>query len=46
MILMLFLMLGSSHVDGEGSINGTYMGSIVNGVAGGTYYQVLISLFP
>ena len=31
----MMLFSGAAHVDGEGSISGTYMGSIVNGVAGG-----------
>ena len=31
-------------MDGEGSINGTIMGSVANGVAGGMYIQALFSL--
>ena len=34
---MLFLVSGN-QVDGDGSVNGTYTGSIVNGVGGGRYH--------
>lgn len=43
-LIVLFLFSGT-QVDGDGdrSVNGTYTGSIVNGVAGGRYH-ILCSL--
>ena len=35
--LLTFWILGSIHVDGEGSVNGTYAESIVNGGTVGMY---------